>query len=446
MKMIGLSAVVSAFAPDALSPCGPFVASQEFGEDSDLGYDDSVLYSDSSLYSNTSVVTAYNCLCGNANTEFMMPCTMGNVCDQDNGFCFAMCSLDQKAKEYCGCSRKSPNSSEHADGTWINCNRDQTCVGLGVNVTNSGVCINECDGPLSEKTTCACYDGETVTYCSEKGSICDKGTCFLQCNGIESDCVCGTSVCLDICKDSKCLPTCESNIEIQSECFCDNDSCEQSKVCTSKSICVDKCKENSESAEDCWCGVVNQICSQNQRCYEGQCISDCGLGDAIISGGMCSCSNQICDINNPYCVNSQCLGSCPQGIVTESCKCNGVALCVSGYSCERSGSCVPPAPTSLPTSVPTIAPSCVAEWGTCGGLNNLPERSCCESFECVPNQASYTQSEQIYYKQCLRMVLSSNVVSSDTTSSKRNGNMIGVNGNVQIGVSSILIMSMLMMQ
>jgi hypothetical protein len=212
------------------------------------------------------------------------------------------------------------------------CSVDKLCVKAACDFcTADQVCLTTDEGSFCSAPECS-----SAADCVEKGGVCKAGLCTDQqcvtsadcgpaqiCN-LASQCVDGDGTCASavdcpsgqICKDSACVPGCETH-----------EQCEEGKACNSDGVCVSGCRDVSE-------------CGTGQACDDGRCVctpGSCGDGKSCdVATGSCvevtSCGQVTCtedSVCDP--ITLECVAKC----TPESCQAGQVCNSATG-ACEQS--------------------------------------------------------------------------------------------------------------
>lgn len=317
------------------------------------------------------IYAAYDCLCGNMNTQFIGDCKMGNTC-MPNGGCISACQYDMLEPKECACARgdsTDPNVADTvlASATLIVCTGGQTCIGpFNKNplvVGKQGTCVDKCnnDTPVSGDEICSCSKHDSVEYCQGQLNSCIEGTCLEPCPaGVwnsNTKCACGVTACSDTetCDDGKCIAPCSIGTLITGPCLCTQAQCGEGDVCNN-SHCMQKCTDSVVS--NCWCTESYQGCVANSSCHNGACVANCDAQASALApfytNSQCACGTTVCTKDFPWCTfnNTTCTPDCVEGMAGTYCRCNSNAFCDSSKACDGQGSCVQP--TQSPTQSPTL--------------------------------------------------------------------------------------------
>lgn len=207
-----------------------------------------------------------------------------------------------------GCTQVKPPTKQNCTGD-AQCPSGQICTSNG--------CTAQCK-----------IDGDCP-----KGTICKNGLCAAPTEdpGTQKQCTTTADCKGGYCKNNQCI-ACGDGKSGPCPCTPQGKECAQNEVC-SAGFCTSNpiCKYSSE-------------CGDGKVCADGQCLTDCGSGQACANGFVCQqglCkqdpnAGKTCAKNADCAMTEVCVG----GKCATSCTGTGQGTCAQGLVCNQ-GACVP---------------------------------------------------------------------------------------------------------
>lgn len=208
-----------------------------------------------------------------------------------------------------GCGADSPPPSGEPDAGGCPAGHatcDDACVDLQEDPAHCGSCGNACggDAPFCVDGVCvdrcrplANCDGVCVSLrsdpahcgscdrvCGDEAPFCGEGECFARCpNGIAP---CGEGECPDTTSDPRHCGGCDNACGAEQR--CQDGQCVSDEPCLDEglTLCDDRCVDTAADEDNC--GRCDRECFDGQECVGGECVGECGGGgETALCDGEC---------------------------------------------------------------------------------------------------------------------------------------------------------------